>query len=166
MVLSYSHAENLTFKRIVSRDEYFFRILKIKSVIFVLYECWRVSQYLTVFLWRKFKIKFLLTSIQSLTKSGNPFLSGSLSDFQVAKVVPKAACDSENCSKSPLWHVIHHWERRKAGTEILVWLSGTIYRICKCFQRSWQNLLKLFFSFTRQPLNLNLSACTENTDLI
>ncbi len=51
-----SHVCN--FKRIVSRDDYFFNVLKIETVL-PNERLW-FSQFLVVFLWRKFIMKFLL----------------------------------------------------------------------------------------------------------
>jgi hypothetical protein len=65
-----------------------------------------VSQLFDVLLRRKSKIKFLLASMKSHTICENPARNphqGTCSGFLIAacdsKVVPKAACDPENCSK-------------------------------------------------------------------
>ncbi len=81
---------------------------------------------IVAFLWRKLKIKLLLASMKplqilkyaTLYRKLVPAFRYSLASATL-KVVPKAACDSKNCSESRLSNV--HWkkfaiERRKAGT--------------------------------------------------
>ncbi len=108
------------FTGIVSWDELFFAGLKIKSVF--LYERWWFSQLLATFLWKKFKIKFLLASIKHflLWKSFLKLFSGSL--FRVAwlkKLFRKPHVSHKNYSDIQLWHV--HWRKSAWMPEKKIW---------------------------------------------
>ncbi len=145
----------LFFKGIVSRDEYFFEVLKIKIVL-----CeWALMIFtiLAVVLWRNSKMKFLLTSIKSLTNcensSSNP-LKRACSGFLMA------ACDSKSCFVSGLWFwkpVMNvHWrkltnESQGKPEQKYYAASGTIFSICKCFQRG-----KLYINFSLEQDRLKM----------
>ncbi len=123
----------------------------------------------------KIKIKFLLTS--SGNPSCNPFQEACFC-FQVTvcvtlEGVPKAVCDSKNCSKSWLRHVplrkLNNDSERKPEQK----LSGGCWNYLwnqQLFSKKQTKTLKIFFSFfTRQPENLKtVCACTltASTDLI
>ncbi len=83
---------------IVSRDGYFLKVLKIKTVLFK----WALMVF-PYFCWlfvKKPKLKFSIASVKSLTNcestSSNP-LQSACSGFLIA------ACDSKSCSESRLW---------------------------------------------------------------
>ncbi len=89
----------------------FYRVLKLKSVLFLLSADSFHNAWLSFV--EKMKIKFLLGSMKSLSNSKNPSintLQKACFCFQVAACVtlegvPKAVCDSKNCSNSWLRHV-------------------------------------------------------------
>ncbi len=101
-------------KGLVSWNEYFLMVLKLKTIVFN--ECWIwwfFLQFLAVFLSWKSKIKFLLASMKSLTNCENPSSNprqGACSGFPRAaydycyvKVVPKAGCDPTFFSERRPW---------------------------------------------------------------
>ncbi len=124
-----------------SRVEYFLKVLKYEQ--YFLNERLWFSQLLAVFLWNKSKIKFLLGYPKSLTAVAVKILPVTLiTELVLAfweppvslKVLPKAACDPENCPES----------RRRMYTEIKStkecegkpehkFDAATMFRISKCF---------------------------------
>ncbi len=83
----------------VSQDKYYFKGPLKEICSFYISACVFFYQYLVAFLWRKLKIKFLLTSLTSLTNSENPScdpLQEACSGSQVGM------CDSKSCSESRL----------------------------------------------------------------
>ncbi len=68
----------------------FFEVLKIKSDYFMYLRRWFLNFFVAL-LWRKWKFKFLLASMKTLTGTNfeTPF-----------KMFVAAACDSANCSES------------------------------------------------------------------
>ncbi len=131
---------------------YFFMVLD-QITTFCMSTNWRFSQFLVFFLWRKFKIKFLLASMKSLTSFDNPSsnpLQETCSVFQVA------ACDSKSCSESRLFRKLSitcaiGWKKStndsEGKPEEKFWCGfGTIFRISKCFDRSKQKLFSIFSS--------------------
>jgi hypothetical protein len=110
------------------------RILKIETVL--LNERLLFSQFLTVFLWRKSKTKFLLPLMKSLTNCENPSrnpLQRACSDFLIA------ACVSKSCSRSRLW--FWKWDLRKTGTVVLMWLSEQFLELVNVFKEARKNLI-------------------------
>ncbi len=106
--------------------------------------------------------------------SSNPH-QGACSGFQLAacdsKSCLKAGCDLENCSESRLWMYIVHWrqstnESKGKPEQKFDKAFETLFRICKCFQRSKQKLY-IYLSLEQGRLKLyNILGSTENTDLI
>jgi hypothetical protein len=82
-------------KGIVSREEYFLKVLK---QYFLDERLW-FSQYSVVFLLRKSKMKFLLASMKSLT---NCEISSSNPHQRACSGFPIAACVVKSCSETRL----------------------------------------------------------------
>ncbi len=110
-------------------------------------------------MWRKFKIKFLLTSLKSLTNSENPSsnpLQETCSGFQVVacyakccsesrlllKKFPKAGYDlySNRTLHGENYSMIAKESRNRNSDAAF----GTVFRIRNCFQRSKERLKNIF----------------------
>jgi hypothetical protein len=77
----------------------------------------------------------------------------------------KAACDSENCFESLLWHVQYTGENQAITAKESRLLDQSLTMI-SVFKEDSRNFL-IFFSFRRQPKNLQtLCAWKESNDLI
>ncbi len=127
----------------------FLSVLKIKSVLYV----WVLTVFTISACLFEDKIKFLLASIKSLLVL--EILSVTL--FRKLVLVLR---------HPKLFRLFHYWERRKAGTEILMRLSEQSIELANVFKEVVRNFLDYFFSFTRQPLYSTsfktICACTEN----
>ena len=140
----------IALKRIVPRDDYFLKVLKIEIVLSD--RLW-FSQFLIVFLWRKSKMKFLFASMKSLTNfempSNNP-LQRACSSFLIA------ACVSKSCTITCLWSwklfwklaMNLHWKKltkeSKGKLERKFDLAfGTIFRI-SVFKEASINFILIF----------------------
>ncbi len=88
----------------------------------------------------------------------------------------KTSMPSKNCSESRLWsklmfrkpvvtcrlEKIYEWQRRKAGTEILIRLSKPSLELVGVFKEARRNLIFIFLSLTMEPKNLKtICTCTN-----
>ncbi len=126
-----------------SWDECFLESLK--RTQYFLYERRWLSQFLAVLLWRKLKKE---RSFCLLLWNHFLFL--------------KADYDPENGSKSRLWNwtleKIHQWQKRGAGTEILMWLSEQSWELVSIFKEASRPLTR--------PSNIFKTICACCTDVL
>jgi hypothetical protein len=115
------------------------------------------------------KIKFLLASMKSLTKSENPFsnpLQETCSSLPRAACVPKAACDLKTVPKAGhqcTLKKIEQWERKKAGTYVFA-ACRTFLQLVSVFKEASRNSC-FFFSLAKQAKKFKKPS-TERTSFI
>ncbi len=90
--------------------------------------------------WRKSKIKFLHTSMKSLTNCVRRIPSSGSLFLVTLTVVLKAACNPENCNCT--LEKIKHLKRGKAGTE--PWCGADILELENFFKEASRNFIFVY----------------------